>query len=102
MKGGWFIGNFSPSALQTPEFEVAIKEYKAGDSEPNHVHKQAIEITVIVKGTVEMSNRLHREGEIIFLDKGDATTFRALTDVITVVVKTPSVSNDKFIIDGID
>ena len=30
---GWFIGNFEPSLLKSKDFEVAIKEYKAGTVE---------------------------------------------------------------------
>ena len=32
--GGWFIGNFTPSLLQTSAFEVAIKKYKKGNDIP--------------------------------------------------------------------
>jgi hypothetical protein len=34
MKGGWFVGDFSPTVLRTPDFEVAVKEYAAGAREP--------------------------------------------------------------------
>ena len=36
MIGGWFIGDFEPTAWKTAGFEVAVKEYKAGDKEPKH------------------------------------------------------------------
>ena len=42
MVGGWFIGNFNPSVWNTESFEVAVKEYKAGDKEQKHLHKIAI------------------------------------------------------------
>ena len=37
MIGGWFIGDFEPSAWKTDLFEVAVKEYKAGDKEQKHL-----------------------------------------------------------------
>ena len=97
MVGGWFVGNFSPSVLTSDEFEVAIKKYAAGDSEPKHVHKVATEITVIVSGRVRMFGTEFSEGAIITLAPGDATAFLAIEDTITVVVKSPSVSGDKYL-----
>ena len=32
---GWFLGKFDPSIIKT-DFEVAVKEYKAGDHEKAH------------------------------------------------------------------
>ena len=97
MVGGWFVGNFSPSVLTSDEFEVAVKKYAAGESEPKHVHKVATEITVIVSGRVRMFDRVFSEGEIITLAPGDATAFLAIEDTITVVVKSPSVAGDKYL-----
>ena len=97
MTGGWFIGNFEPSLLQTSEFEVAVKRYKAGDYEKEHFHKQAVEFTVIINGEVEMAGKKFVDGDIIRIEKNEATDFIAITDVITVVVKMPSEANDKFI-----
>ena len=30
-KGGWFIGNFEPTAWKTDKFEAAIHDYKKGE-----------------------------------------------------------------------
>ena len=98
MIGGWFIGDFDPSAWKTAAFEVAVKEYKAGDKEPKHLHKIAVEFTVIVRGKVLMNGGEHGEGDIIRIDAGKATDFEALEDTITVVVKRPSVAEDKYIL----
>jgi|TARA_B100001094_G_scaffold324892_1_gene378273 hypothetical protein len=98
MIGGWFIGDFDPSVWKTSAFEVAVKEYKAGDKEPKHLHKIAVEFTVIVRGKVLMNGVEHGEGDIIRIDTGKATDFEALEDTITVVVKRPSVAGDKYIL----
>ena len=83
--------------MHSDDFEVAIKRYQKGAHEARHLHKVATEITVIVTGKVEMSGTIYEADDIIHIPPGEATDFRALEDTITVVVKTPSVKNDKFI-----
>jgi mannose-6-phosphate isomerase-like protein (cupin superfamily) len=96
MYRGWFIGNFDPSLFKTDDFEVAVKNYKEGDYENSHMHKVATEYTVIVSGEVEMNNVKYQSGDIIVIEPGEWTDFRCLTDVVTTVVKTPFVKNDKY------
>lgn len=95
---GWFVGDFAPVALRTPHCEVAIKHYQAGDREAAHVHKIGTEITAIVSGQVKMSGQEWGAGDILTIAPGEATDFEALTDVTTVVVKTPSVPDDKYVL----
>ena len=99
MTRGWFVGDFNPAVLNTKAFEVGVKHYKAGDSEQKHVHKVATEITVVVSGTVKMNDQLFSDGDIITLKPGEACKFEAMTDAINVVVKTPSVMGDKYIVE---
>ena len=96
MVNGWFVGNFEPSILKTDQFEVAIKSYTKGDEEVEHFHKIAIEITLVISGRVEMCKQIWEPGSIIILNPGEATSFKALEDSVTAVVKTPSVRNDKY------
>ena len=96
MVGGWLIGNFEPSLLKTNDVEVAVKRYKAGDYDSLHYHKIGTEYTVIVSGQVEMSGKIYNENDILVINPSDATDFRAITDAITVVVKIPGASNDKY------
>lgn len=93
---GWFIGNFEPSLLKTDEFEVAIKTYKLGDYEKKHMHKIATEYTIIISGEVEMNGVKYETNDIITIEPGEWVDFKCLTDVITTVVKTPFVKNDKY------
>jgi anti-sigma factor ChrR (cupin superfamily) len=97
MTKGWFVGNFDPAVLRTDAAEVAVKSYCAGNQEPKHLHKVAIEVTLIVSGEVRMSGTRYIAGDIIRIDPGEATDFEALTDVTTVVIKLPSVEGDKFL-----
>lgn len=96
MVGGWFVGHFSPTVMQTGLFETAVKYYKRGDREATHHHKVAEEITVVASGSVRMFDRVFCQGDIIHLAPGDSTEFEALEDAITVVVKRPSVAGDKY------
>ncbi len=93
---GWFVGNFSPTLVATDAVEVAVKHYRAGESEAAHFHKVATELTLIVSGRVRMSGEEVGPGEIIKMEPGTATDFMPLTDVTTVVVKLPCVKGDKY------
>lgn len=94
---GWFVGNFSPTVFPTEQCEVAVKHYRAGDKEAKHYHKIATEITVVISGKICMLDQEWSDGDIICLSPGEATSFHALTDVVSVVVKLPGALNDKFI-----
>jgi quercetin dioxygenase-like cupin family protein len=97
MTKGWFIGDFQPTLLATQTVEVAVKEYPPGFSEEWHFHKIATEFTVIVSGEVEMCGVIYKKGDIIVIPPGEGTDFKALTSVVTTVVKIPGSVNDKFL-----
>ena len=97
MNKGWFIGNFQPSVLTTKEFEVGVKYYNKGDKELSHFHKIATEITVVISGKVIMCEKEFQKGDIILLEPETATSFEAIEDTITVVVKLPSILDDKYL-----
>lgn len=92
---GWFIGDFSPSIKKTALFEAAVKNYKAGDTETNHVHDIATEYTIIAYGKVSMNGVEFNAGNIIEIKPGEPCEFSCIEDAITFVVKTPSVKQDK-------
>lgn len=98
MVKGWFVGPFSPTLLHTEACEVAVKRYAAGEHEAAHYHRQATEVTLIVSGRVRMAGQEWQENEIVLLEPGEITDFTALTDAVTVVVKTPAVLQDKFLV----
>lgn len=96
MVKGWFVGAFTPSAHTTDACEVAVKRYLAGEREDLHHHKVATEITLVIEGRVRMMGCEWGPGDIIVLSPGEATDFEAITDALSVVVKTPGVLNDKY------
>lgn len=97
MQGGWFVGDFFPTVIQTADCEVAIKAYAAGAREPSHHHKVAAEVTVVVTGRARMGDRIVEQGTIVKLQPGESTDFEALEATLTVVVKLPSVKGDKYL-----
>ena len=96
MTKGWFVGDFSPAVLKTDAAEVAVKTYEAGAIEGRHLHKIASEVTLILTGRARMNDTVYEAGDIVLIEAGEDTDFEALTDVTTVVVKTPSVAGDKY------
>ena len=99
MVKGWFVGNFEPSTYKTEEFEVGVKYYQAGHKEPSHYHQKADEITVIISGIAAINGVEHSSNAIVFISKNEYAEFEAITDLVTVVVKTASVKGDKYIVE---
>ncbi len=94
-KNGWFLGNFSPAVLQTNDFEVCVKAFKAGDCESSHYQIIATEITVVLSGKVRMGEILLNEDEILVVEPGEIYDFEALTDCKVLGIKFPSLPKDK-------
>ncbi|MEN4978172.1 hypothetical protein ABEI05_08620 [Erwinia billingiae] len=97
MKGGWFVGAFSPAAFNTADVEVAVQHFAAGYQGDAHHHKLATEVTLLLSGEAHMADEHLLAGDIITLVPGVSAAFTALTDCITVVVKHPGVLNDKYL-----
>mgnify|MGYP005635310197 CR=1 FL=1 len=57
MKGGWFIGNFEPTAFKTEEFEVCYKHHTKGEQWETHYHKEGTEINYLVEGKMTIQNK---------------------------------------------
>ena len=95
---GWLVGDFEPNIIRTKDFEFMVRSYKEGEKEQAHIHKIADEITVIVSGVFSMNGNIVTAGDIVHLLPGDATDFICIESGSTAVVKTPSVMNDKYLI----
>ena len=93
--GGWFIGNFSPSLHSNSYFEVCLKRYPKGSTEPSHYQKLATEYTVIISGTCRVGTSEFGPNEIIEIEPGESAGFEALQDVVLVAIKVPSIPDDK-------
>ena len=92
---GWFVGDFSPAILNTKDFEIAVKWFKAGEKEPLHKQIVATEITVVIDGQIRLGGETFSKGDVITIPPGEFAEFESLTDSALVCVKTPSLPNDK-------
>jgi len=98
MVGGWFVGNFEPTAHKTDDFEVSVKLHPQNEKWDFHYHKIAKEINVIISGEMTLQNTRLVTGDIFVLEPGEIADPIFHTDCVIVCIKTPSVKNDKYII----
>ena len=94
---GWFVGNFEPTILKTSDFEVAIKYFSKGDTEPSHKQIIATEITGVISGVIRMNNREFQKGDLITILPGEYADFECLEDCSLICVKFPSDPSDKIL-----
>lgn len=97
MKGGWFIGDFEPSLFKTKDFEVGIKTYEKGEYHAPHHHKIATEINYLVSGILKANGKLIQPGQVFIFEPYEIAECEFLENCQIVVVKTPSVSGDKYL-----
>lgn len=95
---GWFIGNFDPTVLKTEDFEVAYQTYEKGEQHEIHYHKIATEYNLVAQGTLIMNGQTFSKGDVFVMEPYMVSEMELLTDVEMVVVKVPSVPNDKYVI----
>lgn len=98
MKGGWFVGNFEPAAYKTEQFEVGYKHHSKGEKWDTHYHKEGTEINYLVKGKMIIQNKELNEGDIFILNPFEIADPEFLENCIVLIVKTPSIPGDKFVI----
>ena len=98
MMGGWFIGNFEPSAYKTDQFEVCYKHHLKGEKWDTHYHKEGTEINYLVNGKMIIQNKELNTGDIFILKPYEIADPIFVEDCTVLIVKTPSVSGDKYII----
>ncbi len=99
MKGGWFIGNFDPSILKTENFDVASVKHTKDQFWEKHYHKNAIEITFIIKGKIKINDTIFNEGDIFLIEPMEIADPTFLEDSEIIVIKTPSDVNDKYTVE---
>lgn len=98
MKGGWFVGNFEPSAFKTNQFEVCYKFHEKGEKWDTHYHKVGTEINYLVKGKMMIQDKELNSGDIFILNPYEIANPNFLEDCTVLVIKTPSIPEDKFVI----
>lgn len=97
MIGGWFVGNFEPTAHKTDQFEVSYKLHPKGQEWDVHYHTTVTEINYIIRGKMRLQGRELKEGDIFILEPYEIADPEFLIDTEIICVKTPSI-NDKVIV----
>lgn len=95
---GWIVGNFEPNIFKSDDIEIAVKRYKKGDKEEKHYHKVAKEYTIVLSGKIKMNGIQVKKNEIFVVEPEVVNEFYAVTDATLLVIKTPSVIGDKYIV----
>jgi hypothetical protein len=95
-KGGWYVGDFSPSAFTTESFEVCFKKHSAGEKWPKHYHKEADEINLLIRGRMVIQGTELNSGDVFILRKNEIADPVFIEDCEVVIVKTPSKPGDKY------
>lgn len=98
MQGGWFVGDFEPSALRTTSFEVGVKLHPRGEKWPVHYHREVIEYNVLLTGKMTIQGERLIAGDIFVLDKLEVADPEFHEDCLIVCVKVPSIPTDKHIV----
>lgn len=96
MKGGWFVGDFKPTALSTDAAEVSFKRHKKGEYIAPHTHKIATEINYLVRGKMTIQDQKLVAGDIFVIEPGEKADPQYLEACEIVVVKVPSIVGDKY------
>lgn len=95
---GWFIGNFKPSIDQNEDIEYGLLHHKQNEKWDFHYHSQAIETNYLIKGSMKVNDQIINEGSIFIFDKNQISCPEFITDCEIFCIKTPSITNDKFVI----
>ena len=99
MKDGWFVGNFTPTCYDTKEFEVCYKLHLKGEKWDHHYHKEGTEINLLVEGKMLINNKEINPGQVFILEPYEIARPTFLEECKIVIIKTPSVPGDKYIVD---
>jgi len=95
---GWFIGNFEPTLLKTSNFEVAFQTHKKGYKTTDHYHKQSEEFNCLIHGKLSINGIVFEEGDIFIMEPMEVSKSEILEDCEILVVRIPSLKDDKVII----
>lgn len=98
MHGGWFIGDFDPSIHKTSDFEVGFKIFEKDEIHEAHYHKIATEHNYLISGSILVGDQKLVAGDIFTFEPGEIADLQFLERCEIIVVKVPSIKNDKYIV----
>jgi len=74
-------------------------KHSKGEFWPPHIHKIATEINLLVSGEMVIDSVVLKKGDVFIIEPNQVADPKFLTDCELVVIKTPSIPNDKYIIE---
>lgn len=99
MKKGWFIGDFEPTTFKTDNFEVSYRIHPKGEKWDTHFHKIGTEINLLIRGKMKICDKILNSGDIFIIHPFEISSPEFYEDCEIVCIKTPSLTNDKFIVE---
>jgi hypothetical protein len=99
MKGGWFVGNFEPTAYKTDAVEVSYKVHKKNEKYDVHYQTKIMEINLLTKGKMIIQDIELNAGDIFIIPPYEIADPVFLEDCEVVCVKIPGIVNDKVIVE---
>jgi quercetin dioxygenase-like cupin family protein len=98
-KGGWFVGNFEPTSHKTEDFEVCYKTHLKGEKWDKHYHKLGTEINYLIEGRMIIQGQELVSGDVFVIYPYEIADPEFLEDCTLVIIKTPSDTNDKYVVE---
>lgn len=102
MVGGWFVGNFSPTAFTTEDVEVSYKKHPKGEIWDLHYHEHVTEVNLLVRGEMILQGKKLVSGDIFILEPYEIADPKFLDDCEIVCVKLPGIAKDKVVLNRKD
>ena len=101
---GWFFGHFMDEPLLRSDLvEITWQSVpnKTQTPERRHLHRQSVEITIVLNGTVrlrinDVEHHLGKGDFFVVWPESVVSDFATNADAEVLVVRAPSVANDKF------
>ena len=88
--------NFSPSLFECRDLEIAVFKLEKGHQADGHFHKTHTEYNYIIRGQAQIGEKLLGAGDFFIYEPYDKAFVKYLEDTDLLVIKTPSVKNDKY------
>ena len=98
MVKGWFVGDFTPTAFRTKDFEVGYHFYKKGQQWDKHYHKLTTEINYVIRGRMKINGELLEQGDVFIVHPNEVVEPEYLTDCELIITRNGSFKNDKYVI----
>ena len=96
-KGGWLVGQFSPSLFQRDNIEVGIHHVSAGTITDSHFHCLSTEFNIVIKGAVLDldSGQLMTQDDIFIYGPCQKSNLQFIEDTSLLVIRDASHPSDK-------